>query len=170
MIEQANAIFQYLITNRWEYIIWGAIMVSAIIVIIGILKPIAFDKIPYKALRKACLAATNVAFSFASTAICYWVNDINFKWYWYGAAIISIATIITYWLYETTCLRNLIHKIGTMTLKKVWGILKNIFDKDDVEDIKNEFLTVQNTLTSATRQEVKSAIANVNHDKELNNL
>lgn len=86
MIEQANALFQYLITNRWEYIIWGVIMVSAIIVI------------------------------------------------------------------------------------KVWGILKNIFDKDDVEDIKNEFLTVQNTLTSATRQEVKSAIANVNHDKELNNL
>jgi hypothetical protein len=169
MIEHANAIFQYLITNKWQYIIWGVIMVSAIIVLIGILKPIAFDRIPYKSLRKACLATTNVAFSFAATAIFYWVNAITFEWYWYGAAVIAVATIVTYWLYETTCLRNLIHKIGTMALRSIWNVLKNIFDKDDVEDVRKELLTVQNTLTEATKKELKAA-KGVKHDKELNNL
>lgn len=170
MIENVNAILQYLITNKWEYILLGVIMVSAIIVFIGILKPIAFDRIPYKSLRKACLAITNIAFSFAATAIFYWVNDITFAWYWYGATVIAVGTVITYWLYETTCLRDLIHKIGSMVLKKLWSVLKNIFDKDDVESVKKELLTVQTTLTTATKNELKSAAKNVKHDKELNNL
>ena len=170
MIEHANAILQDLITNRWEYILWGVIMVSAIIVFIGILKPILFDRISCKPLRKACLAMTNVVASFAATAIFYWVNKITFEYYWFGAAVIAISTIITYWLYETTCLRNLIHKIGSMVLKKIWSILKNIFEKEDVEEVRKELLNAQNALVASTKKELKGAANSVKHDKELNNL
>ena len=155
--------FTSLFTDGQQFIIMGVVMVSAIIVLIGLLKPFTFDKIPFKPLRKVALALTNVGLSFAATAICFWIYSIPFMYYLYGAGCVTLATIITYWLYENTCLRNLIHFIGSHTLGKIIPVFFN--NKNDVKKLKEELKNVGNELAKSTKKTLTDK-----SDNELKNL
>ena len=163
MVTSIRNFFTSLFTEGQQFIIMGVVMVSAIIVLIGLLKPFTFDKIPFKPLRKVALAFSNIALSFAATAICFWVYSIPFMYYWYGATIVCFATIITYWIYENTCLRNLIHTIGSLTLGKLIPVFFN--NKNDVDKLKKELQNVGNELTKTAKKSLTDT-----SDKELKNL
>lgn len=149
-------------------------MVSTIIVIIGILKPILFNRIPYKALRKTALALTNVGASFGATAIYFLIEGINWRWYVIGSFITAITTILTYWLYENTHFRDLIHKIGAFTIDKLAYLAKivlaKLVNKTD-KSVDAEFKKVTSELKAFAQAEIKSATKKiVKADKELQNL
>lgn len=163
MVTSIRNFFTSLFTDGQQFIIMGVVMVSAIIVLIGLLKPFTFDKIPYKELRRAALALTNVGFSFAATAICFWIYSIPFMYYWYGAVLVTVATILTYWLYECTPLRSTIHFIGSHTLGKLIPVFFN--NKNDVDKLKKELQNVGNELTKTAKKSLTDT-----SDKELKNL
>lgn len=157
-------------TDPYDFFIKGVIMVSAIIVLIGILKPILFNRIPWKPLRKACLAFTNVALCFASVAVWYWIENIVFDFYWQTSIAISCFSIVVYWLYENTCLRDLIGKVGKLTLGKVGNIICLAFEGKNTEEIQKEIKTTGAYLKSETQKEISYVTKQVKPDNELKNL
>jgi hypothetical protein len=78
-------------------------------------------------------------------------------------------TSVEYLLYENTCLRNLIHKIGIATIKKVADVAISLLNDNDKEDIKKEIEKVSRELSDGVKKEIKKSVSN-NSDKELNNL
>lgn len=163
--------FAFVQTNFSEMIVVGAIMVSAIIVFIGLLKPLIYNRIPWKPLRKFVLALSNVAFSFGATAIYYLIEHIEvWDYYIHASVATSLLCIITYWLYENTCLRDLIDKIGSVTIKKIVKIGTMFCDDKDKKEIEAEVEKVKAELKSTTKAELKKASKSVKKDKELENL
>lgn len=150
--------------ENWEtFWLIGVIMVSAITVLIGLLKPILFNKIKIKALRKTCLAFSNVALCFIGNAILFFANNLNFDIYYHSSFATAIVSILWYWLYENTCLRDLIHKIGSVVLNKLKG---GQLTKKDQEEIVKEVKTI----VAEVKKDHKKAQKVVKTDKELKNL
>ena len=170
MLYHIEALYTLLKGNFYDSIVAGVIMVSAIIVFIGLMKPLVFDRISCKPLRKVLVAFTDIAMCFGATAITFWVKDIAFTYYLYASAFVSVGSIVVYWLYENTLFRNLIHKIGSITLKRIYKIINSFVEKEDVEEIKKELKNVSNELKSTAKKEIKDATKKFGADKELQNL
>jgi hypothetical protein len=146
-------------------------MVSAIIVIIGILKPFLFNKIKCKQARKSALAFTNVFLSFCATAIYFLIRDINWELYWLASLITSVACIITYWLYENTCLRNAIQKLITLAIDKFAKIAKMAVYNAEAKAIEAEVKKAFAELKTTAKNEIKTtAKKSVKNNKDLENL
>lgn len=140
-----------------NFLLLAFVMSSAIIVFLGFLKPLLFNKIPNKNLRKSALGLASIALSFASVAVAFWVKAWNFDYYVWTSVFFSMWTIVTYWLYETSNLRTLIHKVGSFFIAKIFGV---DFTKGS---IKKELETAIKDTKTFAKKEVK-------HDKDLNNL
>ena len=149
-----------------DIIVYGLIMVSAIIVAIGLLKPILFNRIPNKHVRKVALALTNVATCYLTVLVYFLVCGISLEFYVIAATALSVTCIVTYWLYENTCLRNLIGLIGSMALRKVFFAITS----EDVEAVKTELKKTGEELKAHTKQELKKTAAKVKEDKDLKTL
>lgn len=167
-IEKALSFVKESWQNLW---LIGVIMVSAITVLIGILKPLLFDKIKCKQLRRASLAFSNVALCFGGTAIWFFAKSFSYEFYLHTAVTVSLVSIVWYWLYENTCLRDLIHKIGSLTLKKIYAVICARFDKADEIAIEKEI----EKIATQTKEKVKAdklstKTSNKKVDKELKNL
>lgn len=156
--------------NYNDILVCVVLMTSTIIAAIGLLKPIAFDKIPNKQIRKAALAASNVAACFIAALIYFLVNDWNLDYYVTAALALSIWSIVTYWLYENTCLRNLIKLIGTLAINRIIKIVCLAATNDDVNAVKAELKKTGEELKSHTKTELKKAATTYKTDKDLKNL
>ena len=110
-----------LFCNNYEILMTaGVIMASMIIVLIGALKPILFDKITNKTLRGAVLSWSSVLCSFAFVALAFWIKQIPFEYYWFSAIVFSGFEVVVYWLYENfTQARKGIKNLGEFLWKKV---------------------------------------------------
>lgn len=146
-----------------DIIVCGIIMVSAIIVAIGLLKPLLFNRIPNKHVRKALLAFTNVAACFLTVLVYFFVRGISLDYYVTASVALSVACIITYWLYENTCLRNLIGLIGGMALRKLLSAITLAVTTDDVNAVKAELQKTGKELKAHTKKAIKE-------DKDLKQL
>ena len=153
-----------------DIILAVVIMVSAIIVAIGLLKPIIFNKISNKYIRKAALAFSNVAACFVAAFIYFVIEDWNLKYYIYASGALSVCCIVTYWLYENTCLRNLIGVVGGIALRKGVSLLNVAVTNDDVNTVKAEIKNATAQLKTTTQQEIKKTAAKIKADKDLKNL
>lgn len=153
-----------------DIVVVGLIMMSAIIVAIGLLKPFLFNKIPNKLVRKAVLALTNVAACFGTVLVYFLIKGIAFDYYVIAAATLSVCCIITYWLYENTCLRNLIGLIGGMVLRKVLKASLLAVTTDDINAVKQELKHTSTELKNFTKTELKKASSKIKEDKDLRNL
>ena len=154
-----------------ELAVAGAVMVSSIITIMGIIKPL-YNRIPCKQLRKSALAFTSIFLSFVATA-CYFVirPDTNWELYWIASLITSLGCIVTYWVYENTCLRDAIHKIGNLAIDKGANILKMLLNGKDAKAINSEIKKATEELKATAKAELKLHPKKSNKkDKELENL
>ena len=180
MLENIKTFIQMVIADWQNFLLGGIVIVSAIIVAIGMLKPLIASKITNKRAKKAILAALDVVFSFAGTAIQFWVTEMPFEHYVVASIMHLFATIVVYWLYENTSFRDAIHFIGSTTLNKVGYVaLSNFVKKNETPEqklnsIKSEL--AQNTLPELKNKAHKeissadfSAIA-YKPDNELKNL
>jgi hypothetical protein len=80
-----------------------------------------------------------------------------------------VGCIITYWLYENTCLRNLIATVGNIALKKVANVALLYFSTEDVNKIKAEAVKASAEIKAHTVKALKEA-ANEIKDKDLKGL
>lgn len=149
--------------NLNDILVCGIIMVSAIIVAIGLLKPLIFNKIKNKHIRKVALAITNVAACFLTVLGYFLVCGWSFENYLVCAIGLSVSCIVTYWLYENTCLRNLIELIGNMALRKMLSILTLAASTDDIKAVEAELKKAGRELKAHTKKQIKE-------DKDLNGL
>lgn len=160
-------VFNIFMSNPWDYVLLAFIMVSALIVFLGLIKPVVFDKIPNKYVRKSALALASVALSFASVAVAFWVRGFNYDYYWIVGGGFSCITIITYWFYENTNLRTGIHKIGTFVLKKLTGL-----NVTNIKELKKELKKISPMVEEEAKvtlvDTAAKAVAKV--DKELTKL
>ena len=157
-------------THYADIIPMVVIMVSAIIVLIGILKPIAFNKITNKHIRKVALAFSNVIGCFGAAFIYFLIEGWNLKYYFLASVALSVCCIVTYWFYENTCLRNLIGIVGGITLRKALGVLGTVVTNDDVNTVKAEIQNATAQLKTTTRQELTKTVTKIKTDKDLRNL
>ena len=161
-----------IINHAEELAIWGTIMVSMIIAVVGMVKPFVFPN--HKALRKTTLSLMNIGASFASTAIYLGYNGYDWKWYFAGSFLMVVATIVTYHIYENYHLREAIHKVGSFAIDKFACLFKAIWTKivkggnvNVKAEAKNTFVEI----ATFTKTEIKKASKKaVKHDKDLENL
>lgn len=157
----------------WQLVLTGGIIVtSAIIFLLGMLKKVVFDKIKNKLLRKVALSFSSVILVFPFTAIYIVSNNIPFDYYWWACGGAAIATVITYWLYENTGLRNLIYLIGKITVGKCVAVLYEAFtEKKSNAETKTEFVSVTADLQTTVKEEVAKTIkTNATTDDKLKDL
>lgn len=158
----------FLENNFHNIVVYSVIMVSAIIVLIGLLKPVLFNKIKSKPVRKVALAFSNVALCFVAIFVVYIVNHWwDFKYYFATSITLCIACILTYWLYENTCLRNLIATIGKIALRKFGNVALIAISTSEFEEIKSEAKKATTEIKEKTKNELKK---NIKKDKDLEGI
>ena len=170
MLDRMTTALDLLRANYNDIIVCGVIMVSAIIVAIGLLKPLLFNRIQNKQIRKAALALSNVAACFATMLVYFLACGYTFENYVITSVALSISCIVTYWLYENTCLRNLIGLVGGIVLRKVLKASIFAITTEDVEAVKKELKKTGAELKSLTKTELKKASAKIKEDNDLKKL
>lgn len=162
-------VFNAMISNWQDVLTGGVILTCAIIFLMGILKSAVLGKITNKLVRKIVLAFTSLILVFPSTALYFVTDSINFDYYWYACALVGVATILTYWFYENTGFRNLIHLIGEKTVGKYFAILQAAALSDQSNDVtKAQLITVNSELKQTVKEEVAQELAN--HKPKDNDL
>lgn len=168
-MEKLKIIFNLLLENWQDVMIGGSIMVCSIVVIMGILKKAILGKIPNKLVRKVVLAFSSIVLAFPVTAIYFFAQGINFKYYGWGCGLVALTTIIVYWLYENTCLRELISLIGEKTIVKLIAVIADSFvKKSKKEELQEQLSESTNELKLSVDNEISAAIKNAKDD--LSNL
>ena len=140
----------------------GIIMASMIIVLIGALKPLIFNKIKNKCVRGAFLSFTNIAFSFGFVALAFWFKNISFEYYWFTAICFCVFCVFLYWVYENlTQARAGIHKLGSFMWRKIAPIIRNKLDRviDGLNDTKQLTNMVDNFVNKETKKVSKKNTA-----------
>lgn len=170
MLNYAKAMLFYFENHFQDIIPCVVMMVSAIIVAIGLLKPVLFDKITNKQVRKVALAFSNVALCFVSALVYFLIEGWNLEYYLVSASALAVCCIITYWFYENTCLRNLIGVVGNIVLRKVASLALVAVNADDINEIKTEAIKVKNELKAQTKSTLINATNKIKEDKDLKGL
>lgn len=165
-----QTMLSYIGANYNDVLVQGLIMVSAIIVGIGLLKPLVFNKIKNKNIRKVVLALSNVAACFLAMLVTFIIQGWSFEYYLAAAIALTLSCIITYWFYENTCLRNLIDTIGSLAISKVLSVSATAIKKGDVEGVKAELKKTGDELKNITKQELKKTTTNIKEDTDLTGL
>ena len=111
----------FFIDNQNEIITTVIIMVSAVIVFMGILKGILFNRIKSKSIRCVALSFSSLAIMFAVVAVYFFIHGLDFKYFLPCGAVVNVIMIVVYWLYENTQLRTGIHKIGSFVVKMIFN-------------------------------------------------
>lgn len=153
-----------------DIILAVVIMTSAIIVAIGLLKPVVFNRIQNKYIRKAALSFSNVIGCFIMALVYFLVEGWNFKYFFLAALALSVCCIVTYWFYENTCLRNLIELVGGIAVRKGLSLLKIVLTTDEINQVKTELKKTSTQLKTITKQELKKKVSTLKTDKDLANL
>lgn len=151
---------------NWQRALWGGIMsVSAVIVVMGVLKKWIKKLIPEGKLRKFVLAFGSIALVFPATAGVFALESINFNHYWLGVALNSIATIVGYWAYEYTCFRNFIHYVGENTLGRLWNAFVTA-----LKHSKQAKIIANEKLLPVAKEKQETTAKKVVNYKDLSNL
>lgn len=154
-------VYNYFMQNLETMIPMVIIMMSTLIVFMGMLKPILFNKVSNKDLRGMLLFFTSIALSFASVAVTFLIKQYDFTYYWICGVFYSGGVIVMYAIYEHTPLRPSIHSIGSFVVEKLFGVIANKVNivANDTKAIGSSIDMVLNEFTS-----------NKNDGKDLKNL
>ena len=170
MFEHLVSFWEAIKPNFTDFVVEGAIMIYTVISTIGVLKKLLFDKIQNKGIRKFLLALMSLIFVFGGTTVQFLVKGLSFADYWVYATVYSISTILIYWLYENFGIRSGLHKIGDLTLGKLWElackILKKAFAGEKL-DVEKELLSGLDTIKQEVSKEIPSYIK---HDNDIEKL
>lgn len=146
--------------NYETLMIAGILMASMLIVLIGALKPLVFNKIKNQYVRGSLLSLSNVVGSFVFVAIAFWLKHITFEYYWFTAICFCCFCIVLYWAYENlTQARAGIHKLGSFMWRKFLPIIRSKIDLiiDGLNDTKSITNMVDKFVAVETKKNNKKA-------------
>ena len=169
-MEYAYQIIQILFLNWQKALMGGVIVPCTVIFLMGILKRLLDNTQLFanKNVRKAFLSFVSLALTFPITAFYFLADGISFDYYWVGCILTCLATIVTYWLYENTCFRNLIHTIGATTVGKYWEAIKVIIcEKKKEKALSHSLAMPTEELKDVVKKEIKKY---VKEDTDLKGL
>lgn len=170
MLANIETVLEIFRAHYQDIIVCGLIMVSAIIVAIGLLKPLLFNKIPNKHVRKVALALSSIVSCYLVVFAYFIINGYPFDHYWVASTALAIVCVVVYWFYENTCLRDLIGVVGGIALRKVLQASLFALTEDDVNAVKTELKKTGDELKTHTKQEIKKTVAKAKEDKDLKTL
>lgn len=164
MIEMLKFLFL-----NWQCALMGGIIVTcSVIFLMGMLKKFVFNRVHNKLARKVLLSFCSVVLVFPATAIYFVSENIPFTLYWWSCLLFAILTIVTYWLYENTGLRNFIGFVGELTVNKWVKVIYAAFMvKEDNTVTKNQLAMTTEELKEEVRKEIHNTIK---EDKDLKGL
>lgn len=179
MIDYLAPIVQGALANWERTLVGGAIVISSLIVFLGALKPILFDRIKNKDVRGTLLFVTSLVLVLPFTAVylvmyrlIYGVNF--FEYYWVTCIALMPATVFVYSLYEHTHLRNIIQKIGEKTWEKILVVLCAKVVEDENKKTHEKLISASKELKDFTKATLKNTAKSVldskKTDNEFNNL
>lgn len=170
-MEILQTLWEMVRANYQEYLIVGAIMVTNIFGLIGLLKVVFFNRIKNEEIRHFLLSLSDIVASFTTMAIYFAWNGIAWRNYVFASIALSFACIIVYWVYETIpYLRTFIDKLVKIVFGKLFNIGLLVARGGTAQQIEKEFQTIASEVVSATKKELKSASKSLKKDKELENL
>lgn len=146
----------YILSNWQTVLIGGVCAVSIVIFILGCIKPLIKRWIPNSTLRKVIFAWTSVLLNVPATALSFWIEGLPSEHFWPLMVINAIGTILVYFVYENTALRNALHWFG----RKIVTILfkQYVTPAQTKQEIKKEVEELlANPSVSITGAKTKSA-------------
>lgn len=157
MTEWLTEMVQFFSERGTDLLIGGAVLVGVIIFLVGILKTAIFNRITNKALRKTILALTSVALVAPGTLVLMLYEGIDLERFWVMFAVHAVCTIVVYWLYENTHVRDLVNLIGQSTVKKIFVAVASGKSSGQVyAEVKNETKTIiKNTVSKYNEDDLK---------------
>lgn len=153
------------IANWQDTFVGGAIVVGVVIFLMGLLKTVLFNRITNKLFRKIILSFFSLILVFPVTIGMMWYKGFDMSHIWIFYAINAVATVLIYWLYENTGLRNLLSLIGRNTvLRLITALTKS---EKTISAVKN---TIKDTL-SEIEKDTQGYLEELKYkEDDLNNL
>jgi hypothetical protein len=158
--------FLFFLANLQDFLIGGIIVACAVIVLMGILKKAVFNRITNKLARKCALSGASLVLVLPISFFFMVGSGLDFQYYWILYAVNAFFTVITYWLYENTGLRNLIALLGGMVLKKYASVMYSVIEGAKNDDTKTKLVSA----TTELKQSVKKVAKTVKEDESLKDL
>lgn len=112
-------VVDYILSNWQTVLMGGACAVSIVVFVLGCIKPLIKRWVGNSTLRKVIFAWLSVLFNIPATAVSLWIEGFPQEHFWTLMVINTIGTILVYFVYENTALRNGLHWLG----KKIITIL-----------------------------------------------
>lgn len=154
MKEWIVSAMQYTLSNWQSLLVEGVIAVGVVIFLMGVLKKLFLDKIPNKLVRKIVVSFLSLIIVLPATVIVIIYNRLDMTYFWVFYAINAAATILLYWFYENTGLRNLLSLIGKNTVYKLLGCLFNK-EKNISDDLEKTMEEINKDTVSMLKEESK---------------
>jgi hypothetical protein len=146
-------------------------MVSVIIVAIGFFKPIVFNRIQSKELRRGALALTNVGACFLAALGYFLRMGWNFKYYFVAACALTLASIFTYYCYETIPgVRKFMGGLGYTVISKVFHVGILVASAENIEAAKREIDKGNQEIKMYVTNELSKLPQKRKTDKDLRGL
>ena len=160
-------VFEELLKNpNLEFYLYGSIaVICSVIVLMGGLKLALVNKVQNKLVRRLILAFSSIAMVFPATYFSCWLSGVGFSRYWQLFVLNALGTILTYWLYENTGLRNLINIVGKTAILKIILAFSKHSENKDVKTSREEAKKEVANLTKEANNTLKKSI-----DETLKNL
>ena len=106
------ATMDYILSNSQTVLMGGVYAVSIVIFILGCLKPWIKRWVGNSTIRKIIFAWLSVLFNIPATAVSLWIEGFPQEHFWTLMVINTIGTILVYFVYENTALREGLHWLG----------------------------------------------------------
>lgn len=112
---------EYFLSDWQNLLVGGVVVMSVVIFLMGVLKKIAFNRIKHDLLRKIVLAWSSVLVALPVTAVSVVCNGFSWSYFWAIYILNAVGTILVYWFYENTALRDALALLGKKTVMKFIG-------------------------------------------------
>lgn len=150
----------YILSNWQAILVGGAVIVGVVVFLMGLFKKFIGNRIHNKMLRKTVLSFLSLAIVPPITALYTFYNGWAWDMYWLNCVLYAVSTIVVYWFYEGTHLREMLGLIGAVTVGKVWASLKK--NPMDIDALKE--------LAPAINENAKQEMKKKYNEDDLNNL
>lgn len=131
MIDWIVSLTDYIFSNWQSLLVGGLVVMGVVIFLMGVLKKLVFNRLQNKLLRKVILSFFSLILVLPATVLSILYNKFDMDYFWVFYTVNAFGTIIVYWFYENTGLRNLLALIGKNTVLK-------LFQSENREDAMSE--------------------------------
>jgi hypothetical protein len=148
-----NWVLSYVVSDWWNLLVGGVLVVSIVIFLMGVLKGVVVNQIKNHLIRKVILAWGSLLLTVAVTLITSIFQEFAVSVFAIKCVLNCIGTILTYWVYENTALRDSLSIFGKKILTKL--VFCAFQSKDAKKTIDTVSKDVESWLTDSASSRYK---------------